>query len=108
LPQIFSPAPKGKVKIVLATNIAETSITIDDCVLVIDTGRMKQLNYQAEKRITALEAVWVSRANAMQRRGRAGRVRPGTCFHLFTQHRFEHCLASQQVSKSVKKRKHGL
>ena len=82
---------------VLATNIAETSITIDDCVLVIDTGRMKQLSYQAEKRITALEEVWVSQANAMQRRGRAGRVRAGTCFHLFTQHRFDHCMKPQQV-----------
>jgi ATP-dependent RNA helicase DHX57 len=78
--KVFERAPDGSIKIVLATNIAETSITIDDCVCVIDTGRMKELRYDASKHITALEDTWVSRANAMQRRGRLRLVISGYYF----------------------------
>lgn len=63
----------GVRKIVLATNIAETSITIDDIVYVIDGGRIKMKNYDKEANLVTLLPEWVTLANARQRRGRAGR-----------------------------------
>ena len=74
----------GSVKVVLSTNVAETSITIDDVVCVVDTGRVKEERYDGERLMSSLEDVMVSKAAAKQRRGRAGRVRPGIAFHLFT------------------------
>jgi len=83
----------GMRKIVLATNIAETSVTIDDVVHVVDCGRAKETAYDAERRLAVLEEQWVSAASAKQRRGRAGRVRPGHCWRLypaaFVQARFD-------------------
>lgn len=81
---VFKRAPTGKRKIVLSTNIAETSVTIDDCVFVIDCGQMKEKKFDSNRNMESLDVVWVSRANAMQRKGRAGRVMPGVCIHLFT------------------------
>ena len=80
---IFDPAPRGLRKVVIATNIAESSITIDDVVFVIDSGKHKEKTYDAESRIACLMPTWVSKASAHQRRGRAGRVRAGKCWHLF-------------------------
>ncbi|XP_017470860.1 PREDICTED: putative ATP-dependent RNA helicase DHX57 [Rhagoletis zephyria] len=94
---IFRPAPKGKRKIVLSTNIAETSLTIDDCVFVVDYGLMKEKRFDANRNMESLELVWVSRANALQRKGRAGRVMPGVCIHLFSGHRFWHNFLAQPV-----------
>ena len=85
--KIFNKPPKGVRKIVIATNIAETSITIDDIVYVIDTGKIKMTKYNAKDNISTLLPEWVSLANARQRRGRAGRVQPGVCYHLFTRAR---------------------
>ncbi|RZF46510.1 hypothetical protein LSTR_LSTR009292 [Laodelphax striatellus] len=82
-------------KIILSTNIAETSVTVDDCVFVIDTGRMKENRFDENKSMETLESVWVSRANAQQRRGRAGRVRPGVAISLFTAHRFHNHMQAQ-------------
>jgi len=73
-------------KIVLATNIAETSITIDDVVYVVNPGKIKLTDYDSERNLATLETRWVSRANAHQRRGRAGRVQPGVCYHLYTRY----------------------
>ena len=81
---IFRRAPKGTRKIVVSTNIAETSITIDDVVYVVDAARVKENRYDADRGLATLEEVFVSRAAARQRRGRAGRVRPGVAFHLVT------------------------
>ena len=81
--KVFRRPPPGKVKVVLSTNVAETSITIDDVVCVIDTGRVKEERYDAERLMSSLDDVAVSAAAAKQRRGRAGRVRPGIAFHLF-------------------------
>ncbi|CAH0382485.1 unnamed protein product [Bemisia tabaci] len=83
----FQKPPKFVRKIILATNIAETSITIDDVVFVIDAGKIKMSNFDVEKNIATLKAEWVSQANAHQRRGRAGRVQEGVCYHLFTRAR---------------------
>lgn len=70
---VFDRPPQGKRKIVIATNIAETSITIDDIVYVIDCGKIKIRNYDVINNISTLRAEFVSVANARQRRGRAGR-----------------------------------
>jgi len=77
----------GVRKIILSTNIAETSVTIDDVVYVIDNGRMKLKGFDAENNIGTLNEEWVSLANSRQRRGRAGRVRPGICYHLYSKGR---------------------
>ncbi|KAM6986672.1 putative ATP-dependent RNA helicase DHX57 isoform 1-T2 [Aplochiton taeniatus] len=94
---VFNRPPEGVTKIIISTNIAETSVTIDDVVYVIDSGKMKEKRYDASKSMESLEDSWVSRANALQRRGRAGRVASGVCFHLFTSHCFQHQLAEQQL-----------
>ncbi|CAM9180880.1 unnamed protein product [Heterosigma akashiwo] len=84
----FRRPPPGVRKLILATNIAETSITIDDVAFVINSGRVKEKNYDPHLRLTTLESVWTSKASAIQRKGRAGRVRAGVCFHLFSRTRF--------------------
>ena len=82
--RVFEPAPRGITKVVLATNVAESSVTIDGVALVIDSGRVKQKFFDPTRRLTSLDAVPVSDAQAKQRRGRAGRVREGCCIHLFS------------------------
>lgn len=94
---VFKKPKPGVRKIVISTNIAETSITIDDCVFVIDAGKMKEKRYDPNKNMESLELCWVSQANALQRRGRAGRVMPGVCIHLFTKHRFEWQFMKQPI-----------
>ncbi|XP_013786196.1 putative ATP-dependent RNA helicase DHX57 [Limulus polyphemus] len=89
---VFSKMDKGVRKIVLSTNIAETSVTIDDVVYVVDTGMMKEKRYDPSKGMESLDTVRISKANAVQRKGRAGRVQPGVCFHLFTSHHFKNNL----------------
>uniref|UniRef100_A0A8C5F862 RNA helicase n=1 Tax=Gadus morhua TaxID=8049 RepID=A0A8C5F862_GADMO len=81
--QVFKRPPPGVRKIVIATNIAETSITIDDVVYVIDGGKIKETHFDTQNNISTMAAEWVSLANAKQRKGRAGRVRPGKCYHLY-------------------------
>ncbi|GAB1298556.1 ATP-dependent RNA helicase DHX29 [Apodemus speciosus] len=81
--------PPGVRKIVLATNIAETGITIPDVVFVIDTGRTKENKYHESSQMSSLVETFVSKASALQRQGRAGRVRDGFCFRLYTRERFE-------------------
>ncbi|ODQ50805.1 P-loop containing nucleoside triphosphate hydrolase protein, partial [Saitoella complicata NRRL Y-17804] len=95
--RVFDRPSANKVKIVIATNVAETSITVDDVVFVIDSGRMKETRFDPEKGMASLEECWVSQANARQRRGRAGRVAEGTCIHLFTSHKYEKELLPQQI-----------
>uniref|UniRef100_A0A6J0TQ65 RNA helicase n=1 Tax=Pogona vitticeps TaxID=103695 RepID=A0A6J0TQ65_9SAUR len=94
---VFLKPPVGTTKIILSTNIAETSITIDDVVYVIDSGKMKEKRYDPSKGMESLEDIFVSKANALQRKGRAGRVASGVCFHLFSGHCYNHHLLKQQV-----------
>lgn len=82
--KVFVAAPLGKRKIVVATNVAETSITIDDIVAVIDSGRVKETSYDPQNNMRKLEETWASRAACKQRRGRAGRVQAGKCYKLYT------------------------
>jgi len=80
---IFARPPPGVRKVVLATNIAETSITIDDVVYVVDGGKAKGKSYDPLNNLATLLPQWVSQASARQRRGRAGRVQPGKCYRLY-------------------------
>ncbi|XP_033838522.1 ATP-dependent RNA helicase DHX30 [Periophthalmus magnuspinnatus] len=82
---VFQHPPPGQRKIVLTTNIAETSITIDDIVHVVDTGMHKEQNYDPRTKVSCLDTVWISRSNVTQRKGRAGRCQPGHSYHLFSQ-----------------------
>lgn len=90
---IFKPTPAGARKVVLATNIAETSITIDGIVYVIDPGFVKLKTFNARTGTEALLVTPCSRASAQQRAGRAGRVAPGKCFRLYTSWAFQHELS---------------
>ena len=87
--RIFTPPRPGVRKVVLSTNVAETSITIDDVVFVIDCGKMKEKTYDPYSKMSSLASGWISKANAKQRAGRAGRSRPGVCFRLYSQKMFE-------------------
>jgi HrpA-like RNA helicase len=82
---VFQPAAVGTVKIVLSTNIAETSVTIPDVSHVIDTGRVKEARFNPSARIKELVTVWTSQASSKQRAGRAGRTSAGVCWRLFSE-----------------------
>ncbi|KAJ4306256.1 putative ATP-dependent RNA helicase ucp12 [Collariella sp. IMI 366227] len=82
--KVFAPPPPGKRKVVVATNVAETSITIDDIVAVIDSGRVKETSFDPANNMRKLEETWASLAACKQRRGRAGRVQAGKCYKLYT------------------------
>ncbi|ELR25721.1 helicase conserved Cterminal domain containing protein [Acanthamoeba castellanii str. Neff] len=85
--RVFERPPQGVRKIILSTNIAETSVTIDDVVVVIDTGKMNEMQYDPVSKLSCLGETWIAKANAAQRRGRAGRVKKGLCFKLYTERR---------------------
>ena len=80
----FEPCPSNQVKVVIATNAAESSITLSDVDTVICLGSHKALQYNAEQHRTQLINTWISKASATQRSGRTGRVRPGTLYRMYT------------------------
>ena len=82
--KVFERPPSGVTKVVVATNVAETSITIDDVTCVIDSGKANEVRFDPVKGISRLQEVFVSQASCQQRRGRAGRVQPGVCYRLFS------------------------
>lgn len=94
---VFERPPVGVRKVVLATNIAETSITIDDVVYVINAGNHKEQMYDAANKVSCLMTHWTSQASVVQRRGRAGRCKPGFCFNLFTREQFENMTLYQSA-----------
>ncbi|KAG8789977.1 putative ATP-dependent RNA helicase dhr2 [Ceratobasidium sp. 428] len=86
--RIFQPPPKGERKIILSTNIAETSITIPGVKYVVDSGMCKEKGYQSHGAGTGIETLTlrpISKSSAIQRAGRAGREGPGLCFRLYTE-----------------------
>ncbi|XP_075918738.1 3'-5' RNA helicase YTHDC2-like [Petromyzon marinus] len=86
--RVLRSVPPGTRKIILSTNIAEGGIALNDVVFVIDSGKVKEKSYDALASATMLKTVWISQASSLQRSGRAGRCRPGICFHLFSKVRF--------------------
>ncbi|XP_050669842.1 3'-5' RNA helicase YTHDC2-like isoform X6 [Leptidea sinapis] len=84
--KVFNPLPNAR-KIIISTNIAETSITIDDVVYVVDSCKVKEKYYESNGGVCSLQCVWSSRACGQQRAGRAGRTRPGHCFHMCSRRR---------------------
>lgn len=95
--KIFLTTPVNSRKVVLATNIAETSITIDGIMFVIDPGYVKQSSFDPRTATDSLKVVPCSRASANQRAGRAGRLAPGKCFRLFTSWAFQHEMDENSV-----------
>ncbi|BGP39119.1 hypothetical protein JCM10449v2_003057 [Rhodotorula kratochvilovae] len=90
---VFNVPRPGVRKIVVSTNIAETGVTIPDITAVIDTGKHREMRFDEKRQISRLVETFVAQSNAAQRRGRAGRVREGVAFHLFTKHRHDHYMA---------------
>ncbi|KAL8581805.1 hypothetical protein ACOMHN_010179 [Nucella lapillus] len=86
--RVFIVPPHGVRKIILTTNIAETGITIPDAVFVIDSGKVKENRYNETSQMSSLKEVFISKANAKQRQGRAGRVREGFCFRVFSAEKY--------------------
>ncbi|KAG6763996.1 hypothetical protein POTOM_031448 [Populus tomentosa] len=87
--RVFMPAPAGHRKVILATNIAETSVTIPGVKYVIDPGFIKARSYNPVKGMESLIIIPTSKAQALQRSGRAGREGPGKCFRLYPESEFE-------------------
>ncbi|KAI5414337.1 hypothetical protein KIW84_040007 [Lathyrus oleraceus] len=100
--KVFLRPPGNIRKVVIATNIAETSITIDDVIYVIDCGKHKENRYNPQKKLSSMVEDWISQANARQRQGRAGRVKPGICFRLYTRYRFEKLMRPYQVPEMLR------
>ncbi|RGP78763.1 hypothetical protein FLONG3_3127 [Fusarium longipes] len=98
----FLVPPPGIRKIVLATNIAETGITIPDVTCVIDTGKHREMRFDERRQLSRLIDTFISRANAKQRRGRAGRVQEGLCFHMFTKFRHDQLMSDQQTPEMLR------
>ena len=95
--RIFAETPEGARKVVIATNIAETSLTIDGIVYVIDPGFCKQKSFNPRSGMESLIVTPVSKASSLQRAGRAGRTGPGKCFRLFTAWSYQHELEDNTV-----------
>ncbi|XP_053787405.1 3'-5' RNA helicase YTHDC2-like isoform X8 [Vidua chalybeata] len=94
--KVLETPPFGIRKIILSTNIAETSITVNDVVFVIDSGKVKEKSFDVLSRVTVLKMGWISKASAVQRKvSRAGRCQPGVCFRLFSRLRFQNMLEFQ-------------
>ncbi|KAF9696290.1 hypothetical protein EKO04_005262 [Ascochyta lentis] len=98
----FLLPPPGVRKIVIATNIAETGVTIPDITCVIDTGKHKEMRFDERRQLSRLTQSFIARANAKQRRGRAGRVQEGLCYHLFTKYRHDNLMMDQQTPEMLR------
>lgn len=100
--EVFQPVEKNKRKIVVSTNIAETSVTIDGIVYVVDPGFVKQNQYDPQRHMSRLIVVPVSQAAANQRAGRAGRTQNGKCFRLYTEDAFNITLTPQTIPEILR------
>jgi len=87
--EVFKPPPKGVRRIILATNIAETSVTIPDVVYVVDSARVKEKRYDPDRHMSSLVSAWVGSSNLNQRAGRAGRHREGEYYGLVSENRIK-------------------
>lgn len=94
---IFEPPPPGQRRIILATNIAETSVTIPDVVYVVDSAKVKEQRYDPERHISSLVSAWVGTSNLNQRAGRGGRHRPGEYYGILSHRRADNLHPHQTV-----------
>lgn len=99
---VFDLLPCGVSKIVIATNIAETGITIPDVTCVIDSGRHREMMFDEKRQMSRLVDNFIARSNAAQRRGRAGRLQRGLCFHLFTRLRHDKLLPERPLPEIMR------
>lgn len=99
--KVFSPPPRGFRRVILATNIAEASVTIEGIVFVLDSGLVKQKVYDPTSGLESLVTTSISKASAQQRAGRAGRTRPGMAFRLYTEEHFE-AMSEQSIPEIQK------
>lgn len=100
--RVFEPAPEGARKLVFATNIAETSITINGIGFVVDSGYVKQKNYNPRTGMDALLLVPISRVQAIQRAGRAGRTQPGKCYRMYSEQFFNEQMIESTVPEILR------
>lgn len=87
--KVFTPPSPGVRRVILSTNIAETSVTIPDVVYVVDTGKIKEKRFDPTRHLSSLVTAWVGTSNLNQRAGRAGRHRPGEYYGLLSQRRYD-------------------
>ncbi|KDQ19932.1 hypothetical protein BOTBODRAFT_125441 [Botryobasidium botryosum FD-172 SS1] len=99
---VFDIPPPGVRKIVIATNIAETGITIPDITAVIDSGKHREMRFDEKRQVSRLLETFIAKSNAAQRRGRAGRVQSGLCFHLFTKARHDIVMADHPLPEMLR------
>lgn len=93
---VFDPLKDPSVrKVILSTNIAEASLTIDDVIFVVDCGKVKEKVYDHQTRISQLQCVPIAKSNAEQRSGRAGRCRNGFCFRLYSEEEYNRMSQTQ-------------
>nr|XP_022344536.1 ATP-dependent RNA helicase DEAH12, chloroplastic-like [Crassostrea virginica] len=92
--KIFKETPHGKRKIVISTNVAETSVTIPGIKYVLDTGLAKEMRYDPDKKVNSLKLVKITKSSADQRKGRAGRTSPGKCFRFYSKDDYDKMVTS--------------
>ncbi|KAL6729416.1 hypothetical protein Aduo_000470 [Ancylostoma duodenale] len=95
--KVFDAVGQNERKVILSTNIAEASLTIDDVVFVVDCGKVKEKTYDHTSRISQLKVTWIAKSNAEQRAGRAGRCREGYCFRLYSVEDYDEMLETQMA-----------
>lgn len=100
--RVFQPPPDGSRMIVLATNVAETSLTIPGVRYVFDCGRSKEKKYDTSTGVQTFEIDWISKASASQRSGRAGRTGPGHCYRLYSSAVFENYFAEHSIPEVLR------
>ncbi|KAI9091260.1 P-loop containing nucleoside triphosphate hydrolase protein [Phlyctochytrium arcticum] len=87
--KVFAVAPVGVRKCILSTNIAETSVTIDGVRFIVDSGKVKEMGFDASANLSRLSEFWISQSSAKQRAGRAGRTGPGECYRFYSKLEYE-------------------
>lgn len=100
--RVFQPPPEGHRLVIIATNVAETSLTIPGIRYVVDCGMAKERTYDQTSNIQSFDVSWISKASASQRAGRAGRTGPGHCYRLYSSNVFETMFAQHSIPEILR------